>query len=134
MVVHIIIYWEWCDVFQTYCWDGSTTHQNMTLWTSSPCWSEYLHLFMFRPIASKQLNSLTTIILSVDWLEVMCLFGCERSRVQFRCLIYCFVVVEFLLFCPKTHYFSPKFAISFAMLIYIVYIAFWQHLWPIIRV
>jgi len=33
----------------------------------------------------------------------------------FLCLIFCFIVVVFLLFCQKTHYLSQKIVILFAM-------------------
>jgi len=39
----------------------------------------------------------------------------------FLCLTFCFVVVVFLLFCPKTHYLSQNIAIPLKMLIYLVY-------------
>jgi len=42
----------------------------------------------------------------------------------FLCLIFCFVAVMFLLFYPKTHYLSQKFAILFTMLIYLVYLTY----------
>jgi len=48
----------------------------------------------------------------------------SRLRQGFLCLIFCFVVVVFLLFCPKTHYLSPKFAILFSMLIYLAYLTY----------
>jgi len=41
-----------------------------------------------------------------------------RLRQRFLCLNFCFVVV-FLLFCPKTHHLSQKFAISFTILKFI---------------
>ena len=44
-----------------------------------------------------------------------------RLRQGFLCLIFCFVVVVFLLFLSKTHYLSQKFAIPFTILIYLVY-------------
>ena len=44
-----------------------------------------------------------------------------RLRQGFLCLIFCIGVVVFLLFCPKTHYFSQNIAIPFTMLIYLVY-------------
>jgi len=47
-----------------------------------------------------------------------------RLRQGFLCLIFCFVVVVFLIFCPKTQYLSQKLAISFAMLIYLVSITY----------
>jgi len=42
----------------------------------------------------------------------------------FLCLIFCFVVVVFLLFCQNTHYLSHKFAIAFTVLIYLVYLSY----------
>ena len=42
-------------------------------------------------------------------------------RHEFLCLSFCFVVVVVLLFCPKTHYLSLNIAISFTMVIYLVY-------------
>ena len=44
-----------------------------------------------------------------------------RLRQGFLCLSFCFVVVVFLLFCPKTDYLSQNIAIPFTMLIYLVY-------------
>jgi len=44
-----------------------------------------------------------------------------RLRQGFLCLIFCFVVAVFLLFCPKTHYLSQNIAIPLTMLIYLVY-------------
>jgi len=79
---------------------------------------------MFRPIASKQLNSLTTIdTLSLTW---WCsgnasALGGFNSRVWhgFLCLIsFCCCCV--FTFCPKTHYLSPNFAIPFAMLFFYI--------------
>ena len=60
----------------------------------------------------------------LQWLRIR--FWCENSRVQFPAMVfifdflfcYCWV---FLLFCPKTEYLSKHFAISFAMLLYLVY-------------
>jgi len=45
-----------------------------------------------------------------------------RLRQGFLCLIFCFVVVVFLRFCPKTHYLSQKFAIALRIFIYLVYL------------
>ena len=68
----------------------------------------WLCLFTFRPIA----------------------FGCKRSRVKFPAPARVFMF-DFLLccccvftFCPKTHYSSQNFAISFAMLIFLVYLTY----------
>ena len=47
-----------------------------------------------------------------------------RLRRGFLCLIFGFVVVVFLLFCPKTHYLSQKFAISLTIIIYLVYLTY----------
>jgi len=47
-----------------------------------------------------------------------------RLRQGFLCLIFCFVVDVFLLFCPKTHYLSQKFAIPFTILINLVYLTY----------
>jgi len=54
-----------------------------------------------------------------------------RIRQGFLCLIFCFVlvlvvvvVVVFLLFLSKTHYLSQKFAITFTMLIHLVYLTY----------
>jgi len=86
-----------------------------------------LCLFTFRPIASKQLNRLTTID-TLSWLcsaevthplmvhEVM--GSIPSSGNGFLCLI--FFILLFLIFVPK-HYLSQKFAIPFSMLIYLVY-------------
>ena len=42
--------------------------------------------------------------------------------VRVFCFVVVVVVVVFLLFCSRTHYLSQKFAILFAMLIYLVYL------------
>jgi len=47
-----------------------------------------------------------------------------RLRQRFLCLIFCFVVVVFLLFCSKTHYLSQKCAIPCTILIYSVYLTY----------
>ena len=44
-----------------------------------------------------------------------------RLRQGFLCLIFCIVVVVFILFCPKTQYLSQNIAIPYTMLIYLVY-------------
>ena len=90
-----------------------------------------LCLFTFRPIASKHLDSLTTIV------SFSCLGGAVvkhplsvlAPRVRFpvtpRVFMFdCFVLLLlcFDFFCPKTHYLSFIFAISMAMLIYLVYL------------
>jgi len=98
----------------------------------------WLCLFTFRPIASKQLNGLTTID-TLSWL------GCAVVKhslwVQevpgsipvsgkgFYVWFFCFVVVVFLLFLSKTHYFSQKFPIPFTILIYLVYCKICDRLW-----
>ena len=70
-----------------------------------------LCLFTFWPIASKHLNSFTTIA-TLSWLTAQgsgnsSAFGARgfgfnsRFRQGFLCLYFCYVVVEFLLFAPK---------------------------------
>jgi len=49
----------------------------------------------------------------------------SRLRQGVLCLIFCFVVVEFLLFCQK-HILSQKFAIPFTILIYLLYLRYCQ--------
>ena len=80
----------------------------------------WLCLFTFRPIASKQLNGLT----ATDKLSVHLAAFNPGLRQGFLCLIFCFVVVVFLLVCPKTHYLSQTFAIPFTMLIYLVCVTY----------
>ena len=91
----------------------------------------WLCLFTFRLIASKQLNGLTTIDI-LNWLSGAVVINASdlgargpgfnpRLRQRFLCLIFCIVVVVFLLFCPKTHYLSQNIGIPFTMLIYLVY-------------
>jgi len=86
-----------------------------------------LCLFTFRPIASKQLNSLTTID------SLSCLGGAvvtypplgvrgpgfnSRLWQGFLCLIYLYYCCCVFTFCSKTHYLSQHFAIPFSMFIY----------------
>ena len=89
-------------------------------------------LFTFRPIASKQLNSLTTID-TFSWLggavvthplwvqEVPGSIPSSGKVFLFDFLFCCCCVFSF---CPKTHYLSQKFAIPFAMLSYLVYLTY----------
>jgi len=91
----------------------------------------WLCLFMFRPIASKKLNGWTTIdTLSLLGGAVVTHLSARgpgfnpQLRQGFLCLIFCFVVVVFLLFCQKTHNLSQKFAIHFTLLIYLVYLRY----------
>jgi len=102
-----------------------------------------LCLFTFQLIASKQLNSLTTIDILIWlggsvvrqplWVQEVpgSIFGCGKSRVQFLavvlCLIFCFVVGVFLLFVKNT-LFVTKFCNSFWN------VNLLQNWWPIIRV
>jgi len=91
-----------------------------------------LCLFTFRPIALKQLNSLTTIV-TLSWLggavlthllwvqEVPGSIPCSGK--DFYAEVFCFVVVVFT-FWPKTHYLWHNLAISLAMLIYLVYLTY----------
>ena len=88
-------------------------------------------LFTFRPIASKQFNSLTTIV-SLSWLgstEVTHPLWCEKSRVQFLalvrvCFIFLFYYCVLIFFGPKTHFLLQNNAISFAKFIYLVYLTY----------
>ena len=48
----------------------------------------------------------------------------SRLRNGFLCLIFCYVGDVFLLFLSKTHYFLQNVAISFAILIYLVYVTY----------
>ena len=87
-----------------------------------------LCLFTFRPIASKQLSTLTTID-TLSWLggavvthpirvqEVPGLFPGSGKGFYVWCFVLMFLCF-FFTFCPKTHYMSHNFAIPFAMLIY----------------
>jgi len=84
-----------------------------------------LCLFTFWSIASKQLDSLTTIV-TLSWLggkEVTRPLGFERSQVQFPtpAKVWIFVLLWFCfyVFVPK-HIICHKNAISFAMLMYLV--------------
>ena len=67
----------------------------------------WLCLFTFRPIVSKQLNGLTTIDLTQWCSGNASALGARgpgfnpRLRQGFLCLIFCFVVVVFLLFVQK---------------------------------
>jgi len=99
---------------------------NLLKMCGPPIW---LCLFKFRPIESKQLNSLSTIdtfswfggpvVMHPLWVqEVPCSIpGSGKGfYVWFFVLLWlCFY------FLSKTHYLSQNFAISFAMLIYLVY-------------
>jgi len=90
-----------------------------------------LCLFTFRPNASKQLNSLTSIVL-VRWrgsAEVTHPLWVREVRVQITApasvfmFDFCFVVVFYFCLVQK-HILSQHFAISFAMLIYLVYLTY----------
>jgi len=93
----------------------------------------WLCLFTFRPIASKQLNGLTTVDI-LSWLGGAVVThplwlhevpgSIPGSGKGFLCLIFCFVIVVFLLFCPKTHYLSRKFAILVTILFYLGYLTY----------
>ena len=86
----------------------------------------WLCLCTFRPIASKQLNGLTTmdtlswlggaVVTHLPWVTDV------PERVFMFDFLYCCCCV--FTFCPKTHYFSQKFAIPFTMLIYFVYLTY----------
>jgi len=95
----------------------------------------WLCLFTFRPIASKQLSSLTTINI-LSWLGGAVVThprwvqefpgSIPGSGKGFYVWFFCFVVAVILLFCPKTHYLSQKFAIPYTMLIYLVFLTNWK--------
>ena len=90
----------------------------------------WLCLFTCRPIASKQLNGLTTIDI-LSWLGGAVVThplwvqeipgSILGSGKGFYVWFFCIFVVVFLLFCPKTQYLSQNIAIPFTMLIYLVY-------------
>jgi len=94
----------------------------------------WLCLFTFRPIASKQLNGLNTID-TLSWLGGAVVThplwvqevpgSIPGSGKGFYVWFFGFVVV-FLLFCPKTHYLSQKFAIPFTLLINLVYLTYYK--------
>jgi len=90
--------------------------------------------FTFRPIASKHLNNLTTIY-TLSWLggamvtHPLCVKevpgSIPGSGKDFLCLIFCFVVVAFLLFVQKhiiCHTILQFFPL--AVLIYLVYLTY----------
>jgi len=85
-----------------------------------------LCLFTFRPILSKQLNSLTTINI-LSWLDGNAFALGARVpgfnswlRQGFLCLIVLLCCCVFA-FCPQTHYLSQHFAMSFIYLVYLTY-------------
>jgi len=92
-----------------------------------------LCLFTFRPIASKQLNTLTTIdahswlggavVMDPLWLQEVPGWIPGSCKWFFMFYFFYFIVVVFLPF-VKTHYVSQNDAIPFAMLIYLVYLTF----------
>jgi len=89
----------------------------------------WLCLFTFRPIALKQLNSLT-IFDTFGWLvgsEATHPTGVQEvpssiSSRDFYVLFSVFVIVVFLLFLSKRHNYSRNVVNPFAMLIYLVYL------------
>ena len=92
-----------------------------------------LCLFTFRPIASKQLNGLTTI--DIFQLTRCCSGNASalgarspgfnpRLRQGFLCLIFLFCCCCVLPFYSNTHYLSERFAIPFTMLICLVYLTY----------
>jgi len=92
----------------------------------------WLCLFTFRPIASKHLNSLTTID-TISWLggaevtgplwvlEVPGSIPGSGKGIMFD--VFCFVVVVFL-FVVQNTLFVTKYAIPIAMLSYLVYFTY----------
>ena len=110
-----------------YAWKNITEKNEIVenVWPANSC-----TLFTFRPIASKQLNSLTTID-TTSWLAGAVVT--HSIRVQEvpgsipgsgKAFYIWFFVVVVVFFCPKTHYLSQHFAILFAMLIYLVYLTY----------
>jgi len=86
-----------------------------------------------RPIASKQLNSSTSIV-TFSWpsgavvthpLWLREVPGSIPGSDKYL-YVWFFVLLCFYFFCPKKHYLSQNVAISFAMLIYIAYLTFWK--------
>jgi len=103
----------------------------------------WLCLFTFRPIASKQLNGLTTID-TLSWLGGAVLKhplwvqevpgSIPRLRQGVLCLIFCFVVVVFLLFLSKNTLFLTKVSNSFYNVNLFSILTVLQDLWPIMGV
>ena len=99
-------------------------------------WSNYFNsCFILKLVVT--LHSL----LSVDSLVHRCRIRSARGhgfksglRQGVLCLIFCFVVVVYLLFCPKPHHLSPNFKIFIAILICLVYLTYCKHWLPNIRV
>ena len=95
----------------------------------------WLCLFTFRPIASKQLNGPTDYN-RYSQLTRWCSGNASaldargpgfnpRLRQGLLCLIL-LLLLCFYFFLSKTHYLSQKFAIPFTMLIYLVYLTYWE--------
>jgi len=90
-----------------------------------------LCLFTFWPIASKHLNGFTTID-TLSWLGgalVTRPFWVQEVPGSSPCsdkgfYVWFFVLLLLFYFLSKTHYLSQKFAIPFAMLIYLAYLTF----------
>jgi len=91
-----------------------------------------LCLFMFRSIASNELNSLATIV-TLSWLggtevkhpllvrgDPCSIPGSGKGFYVWYIVLLLLCIYSFIYFCPKTNYLSQKFAISFAMFIYLV--------------
>jgi len=96
----------------------------------------WLCLLTFRPIASKQLNGLTTIDI-LSWLGgavVTHPLWVQEVPQGFLCLIFCIVVVVFLLFLSKNTLFIAKYCNSFYNVNFFSILNVLQDLWPIIRV
>jgi len=87
----------------------------------------WLCLFTFRPIASKQLNTLTTIdtlswhagavVTHPLWVQEFPV-SIPGTGKGFYVLFFVLLMLCFYFFCQNTHYLSRKFAISFTILIY----------------
>jgi len=105
-------------IFDNLLSEYSTPLQQQQIFLKMLC--QYIvgqNCFTLRPIALKQLNSLTTIVI-LSWLggaevtrplwvrEVPVLIPGSAKGFMFD--LFCFVAVVFLLFCPKTHYLSQN--------------------------
>jgi len=95
----------------------------------------WLCLFTFWPIASKQLNSLTTID-TLSWLGGAVVThplwvqdvpgSIPGSDKGFYVWFFVLLLLCFYFFVQKAHYLSKKFAIPFTMLIYLVVLTYWK--------
>jgi len=95
-----------------------------------------LCLFTFRPIASKQLNSLLTIV-ALSWLggaEVTLQLWVQEVRQGFLCLIFCVLLLLCVTFLSQNTLFVTTFCNFFCNINLYSILNILQDLWPIIRV